>query len=193
MGSENLLVTGIERDGGQAHFLIELEEFDEEFPDGQWEGTFSITTIQFTADGLRAVGDTIAAPFTITVADGVVTGGAYVQSMNERIDMSDGDYAEGVGMINGVFTGCAFLPLMVPSIFSFDGIAVIDGNAAPFVFEQPLGPGPSSLGPAPWHFDAVTENRVTGSLDNQAYLAFMRATGLTVDDVEVRFEATRTG
>jgi hypothetical protein len=61
------------------------------------------------------------------------------------------------------------------------------------VFEQPLGPGPSSLGPAPWHFDEVTENRVTGSLDNQAYLAFMRATGLTVDDVEVRFEATRTG
>ncbi|HAX81684.1 MAG TPA: hypothetical protein DCY40_03830 [Actinobacteria bacterium] len=193
MGSENLLVTGIERDGGQAHFLVELEEFDEEFPSGQWEGTFSITTIHFTAEGLRAVGDTIAAPFTIAVADGVVTGGAYVQSMDQRIDLSGGDYAEGVGVIDGVFTGCAFLPLMIPNVVSFDGIAVFDGETSPFAFEQPLGPGPPGLGPPPWHFDEVTENRVTGSLDNQAYLAFMRAAGLTVDDVEVRFEATRTG
>ncbi|MEX1208626.1 MAG: hypothetical protein WEE36_08530 [Acidimicrobiia bacterium] len=192
MGSENMLMTAINRAGGNIRFLVELEEFDEEFPAGQWEGNFLITTVRFSADGGRVVSDPTSAPFTITVEDGAVTRGSYVQTADQRIDFDDGAYAEGTGAIEGVFTGCAFLPLMVPSMFSFEGIGVRDGMTTPLSFRQPLGPSPG-LGPAPWTFTEVTENRVAGTIDNAAYLAFMRSVGLTVDDVEVRFEATRVG
>lgn len=192
MGSENMLMTAINRAGGNIRFLVELEEFDEEFPEGQWEGNFLITTVRFSADGSRVVSDPTSAPFTITVEGGAVTGGSYVQTADQRIDFDDGAYAEGVGAIEGVFTGCAFLPLMVPSFFSFEGIGVRDGMTTPLSFRQPLGPSPG-IGPAPWTFTEVTENRVAGTLDNSAYLAFMRSVGLTVDEVEVRFEATRVG
>jgi hypothetical protein len=192
MGSENMLMTGINRAGGNIRFLVELEEFDEEFPAGAWEGNFFITTVRFSADGTRAVSDITSAPFTITVEDGTVTGGSYFQTADQRIDFDDGAYAEGTGTIEGVFTGCPFLPLMVPSLFSFEGIGVRDGLTTPLSFSQPLGPSPG-LGPAPWTFTEVTENRVAGTLDNAAYLAFMRSVGLTVDEVEVRFEASRVG
>lgn len=192
MGSENMLMTAINQAGGNIRFLVELEEFDDEFPEGQWEGNFLITTVRFTADGLRAVSDTMAAPFTITVEGRTITGGSYVQTAAQRVDLGDGSYAEGIGMIDGVFTGCPFLPLMVPRLFSFDGIAVRDGTVTPFAFTQPLGDTPG-VGPAPWNFEEVTEDRVTGSIDNSAYLAFMRSVGLNVDEVEVRFEATRVG
>jgi hypothetical protein len=190
--SEDLLVTGIRRSDGELGFLIEIEDEPDRFPEGVWEGSLSITTVRFGAAGSQVVGETRAAPFNLTVDNGAVTGD-YTWIQDQRMDMGDGAYVEGVGTLTGFFSGCSYLPVANSIAVTVDGVAdFADGlGVRPFNFTQPVGGAPDAR---PWNFETVTDSFVSGTIDAAPNIAQMRASGLDyVDDVTIVFEASRVG
>ncbi|MBU1494925.1 MAG: hypothetical protein KJ956_13285 [Actinobacteria bacterium] len=171
---------------------VEVEDIDDGgFADGHWEGDLVSTPITTSISGTTQRGTPMAAPFEFDVTDGVVAG-TYAVLMEQRIDSPDLK-AEGVGQISGIVTGCWFSPNLVPGLFSFDGTITTEAGTHPFVFEAPFDGTEGSPGIVRWDFDVSEPDAASGSLATAVFLSYMRSVGVSVNDVEIRFVATRTG
>ena len=117
--------------------------------------------------------------------------------MDQTIDGPD-LHAEGVGTVNGAVTGCWFSPRLEPTGFSFRGTITLDGVTSPFNFDVPFDGEPTPAGTPTssfhrWDFDVAEDDVASGSLETSVFLEFMRSVGVNVNDVELTFQATRTG
>jgi hypothetical protein len=194
-GSEQM-VLGVGSLGDGASVSVIVEDIDDGgFSDGHWVGSLSATPITTNTSGAITRGNTTSAPFEFDVADGEVMG-AYSIAMDQIIDAPD-LHAEGVGTVNGAVTGCWFSPRLEAAGFSFRGTATFDGVTRPFNFDLPFDasstePGAFAGSFISWQFDVAEDDVASGSLPNGIFLDFMRSVGVAVNDVEVRFAATRT-
>jgi len=196
-GSEQM-VLGVGSLGDAVSVAVLVEDIDDGgFADGHWEGTLSATPIRTDVGGeLETRGNTTAAPFAFDVTEGEVEG-VYSVEMDQTIDGPD-LHAEGVGTVNGAVTGCWFSPRLEPTGFSFRGTITLDGVTSPFNFDVPFDGEPTPAGTPTssfhrWDFDVAEDDVASGSLETSVFLEFMRSVGVNVNDVELTFQATRTG
>jgi len=190
-GSDRLFMAVASASGGSASIRITIEEYDDEFADGEWTGELISTVIFTDFDGAVGVSEPLGAPFEMTISDRQVVEGTYSVAMYQTIDAGDA-FAEGVGMIGGYITGCSFAPRLVATGFSFEGTVTDEDGTNPFVFSIPFG----DTGGAPpvWQFDGSDdESQASGMLVTTPYLEYMRGVGVGVNDVQIRFVATRSG
>ncbi|HSM02039.1 MAG TPA: hypothetical protein VK960_06340 [Acidimicrobiia bacterium] len=190
-GSDRLFVAAASASGGSASIRVTMEEYDDEFADGSWTGELIATVISTDFDGAQGVSDPLGAPFEMTVADRKVVEGSYSVAMYQTIDAGDVS-AEGVGMIGGYITGCSFAPRLVATGFSFEGTITDEDGTRPFVFSIPFDD--TGAAPPVWQFDeSDDDDRASGMLVTTPYLEYMRGVGVGVNDVQIRFVATRSG
>ena len=189
-GSDRLFMSVGSATGGSASIGITIEDYDDAFADGTWTGELISTVVSIDYDGGEGRGDPLGAPFAMMIESGQVVEGSYSAAMYQTIEVA-GAFAEGVGMIAGYITGCSFAPRLVATGFEFEGTITDEDGTRPFVFAFPFeDTGASTV----WQFDeSVNENSATGMLVTTPYLEYMRGVGVSVNDVEIRFVATRSG
>ena len=189
-GSDRLFMSVGSATGGSASISSTIEDYDDEFADGEWTGELISTVIYTDIEGSEGVSEPLGAPFEMTISDRKVVEGTYSVAMYQTIQ-SEGGFAEGVGMVTGYITGCSFAPRLVATAFDFEGAMTTDVGTIPMVFSIPL----DDTGNAPvWQFDeSDDENSASGMLITTPYLEYMRGVGVGVNEVEIHFVATRTG
>ena len=158
------------------------------FGEGAWQGQLTSTTVTTDADGTITRGDPLSAPFELVVSGGKVEG-SYVVSMAMEWESPLGDTATGTAVRGGVIGGCAFAPTMTPIEFKFEGTMTMDGEALPFNLAIPFEPAVTA---PTWVFNETSDDSVSGELETGPFLELMRASGVSVNEVEIRFEAGRT-
>ncbi|MEO6122134.1 MAG: hypothetical protein ABIR32_00385 [Ilumatobacteraceae bacterium] len=191
-GSRELIVSAGLLEGGSTTYDLHIPN-DVAFTDGHWTG--AITTSVFNVDtpnGTAGTRHDAIAPFELTVENGAVTSGTYTLNFFFTVNGATGT-GEGIGSVDGVYSGCGFSPQLHGQAFGFHGsVTTNSGISVPLDFDRPIT-GASATSTA-WVFDAVTDpNRRTGELDPTADLAYIRSSGYGASDIITTFEATLDG